>query len=104
MNYLINPALNIRHDFDNLQLKYIYFPTVSTTETSIVLGATIINIIGSFVEIDGLRAIISGISSEVTNDTVVIEYIMVDVAEDDVNNVVLNNYFYKNLHYPKQWQ
>jgi hypothetical protein len=25
MNYLINPALNIRYDFDNLQLKYIYF-------------------------------------------------------------------------------
>jgi hypothetical protein len=23
MNYLINPALNIRYDFDNLQLKYI---------------------------------------------------------------------------------
>jgi hypothetical protein len=49
------------------------------------------NILGSFVEIDGLRAIISSISSQVTDDTVVIKYIMVDVAEDDITTVVLNN-------------
>jgi hypothetical protein len=72
-------------------IKIEFNSTVSITGTSIVLGTTIINIIGSFIEIDGLRAIISSISSESTNDTVVIEYIMVDVAEDDVNNVVLNN-------------
>jgi hypothetical protein len=57
------------------------------------------NILGSFVEIDGLRAIISGISSEVTNNTVVIKYIMVDVAEDNVNNVVLNNVKFDMLHH-----
>jgi hypothetical protein len=35
--------------------------------------------------------IISSISSQVTDDTVVIKYIMVDVAEDDITTVVLNN-------------
>ncbi|VVM21367.1 hypothetical protein BSPWISOXPB_4283 [uncultured Gammaproteobacteria bacterium] len=49
------------------------------------------SVVGSFVEVDGLRAIISDISSIVTDNTVVLKYIMVDVAEADVKDVILNN-------------
>jgi hypothetical protein len=56
-----------------------------------VFGTTIMSVVGSFVEIDGLRAIISDISSDVTDNTIVLKYIMIDVAEADVKDVILNN-------------
>lgn len=72
-------------------IKIEFNSIVTVNTTSIISGVTIMNIVGSFVEIDGLRAIISGISSVVTDNTVVLKYIMIDVAEDNVNDVILNN-------------
>ncbi len=70
----------------SIKIKFKTIPTLSGRKLTI--NNREIYLVGSHIEIDGLRAIIYNLDS-LAGDTLTISYIMIDIAQDDVKNVIL---------------
>lgn len=70
----------------SIKIKFKTIPTLS--DRKLTINNREIYLVGSHIEIDGLRAIIYNLDSLV-GDTLTISYIMIDIAQDDVKNVIL---------------
>jgi hypothetical protein len=65
----------------------VIFPS-DITEGKITIENNVISLLGSTIEVDGLRAIVVTVSAS-TNNSVELFYVMVDNAEADIASVII---------------